>query len=316
MAQPQLVYSQENNVEVSTIATAAVLIDMNISTWTGRKRDKQTTDEVNVNKQTGSNKAASVIKNLMSDDTDLDRIRAYAQDTRLFLMKHTFAWGDGGTRLLPSALIFDVTSQLDGRIQQFDMLVNAFCNNYGLKVSAAAFKLGQLFNRAEFPDTETVRRKFNVRYVLHPVPTSGDFRVDVQKDVGEYLKKQFETAANDRVTAMLREPWQRIYENLTHVKERMEAALAFEPAGEGEDKRRAPKIYQTVIDNAIDLAGLLDKLNISKDPALDECVASMRRLFVNLDIKSVRESKEVQASVKTKIDDILGKFDFGGFNLE
>ena len=302
---------KDNEMEIATIATSAVLIDLSISTWTGRKRDRETTAEVIRDKQAGSSKSASVIKNLMSDDKDLDSIRAYQQDTRLYLVKHTLRWSDGGTRLLPTNLIFEVTSEMDGRIAEFNTRVDRFVSNYALKVSAAAFKLGQLFNRAEYPDVGDVRRKFAMQYVINPVPTSGDFRVDVQKDIGEYLKKQFAQDAEKRLTEMMREPWERIYEQLTHVKERMDASLTYEP-GPVADGRRTPKLFQSLIDNALDVVNLLDKMNITNDPQLADCAAKMRRLFSNLDIKSMRESKEVQASVKTRVEEILSNFDFSG----
>lgn len=321
MSQPQLAYTNPantkepsvSNIEVTTIATAAVLIDVRISTWTGRKRDKKTTEEVTTGKQAGSDKAASVIKNLMSDDKDLDGIRAYAQDTRLYLARNTFAWSDAGTRMLPSAMIFEVTSELEARIAEFSVRADKFVADYNVKVNAAAFKLGQLFDRNEYPAAEEVRRKFAMSYTITPVPTSGDFRVDVQKDVGDFLKQQYEKAANQRVTEMLREPWERVYDNLTHVKERMEAALAYDPDAGVKDGRRAPKIFQSLVDNALDLANLLDKLNITQDPKLSEVTARMRRLFANVDIKSVRESREQQASIKTQVESILGSYDFSGF---
>lgn len=305
--------------EIATIATSAVLIDLTVSTWTGRKRDKKTTADVIHNNHATSSKAASVIKNLMTDDKDLDAIRAYAQDTRLWLASATLAWGDKGTRLLPSKRIFDVASELDGRIAQYDALVSKFLADYNLKISAAAFKLGALFDRAEFPHAQDIARRFAMHYSITPVPTSGDFRVDVQNEVGTFLQKQFQAAADARVAEAMREPWERAYEALSHAKERMEASLAYEEAAATADpaeKRRAPKIFQSVFDNAVELAQTLDGLNITNDPQLADCAARMRRLFSNVDVKSLRESPSQQAAVKKQVDDILDTFNFSGFGEE
>lgn len=304
---------KELNVEISTIATAAVLIDLKISTWGGRKRDKTTSAEITASKGATSDKAASVTKNLMSDDKDLDDIKAYAQQIRMYLHSRTFSWSDAGTRLLPATLIMEVTGELNAMVTEFYAKVEKFLTNYGVKVNAAAFKLGQLFNRAEYPTVEDIRRKFGVSYTLSPVPTAGDFRVDVQNEVGFYLKQQYEKAANERVVEMMREPWERAYETLCHVKERMETALEYDPEAGIKDGRRAPKLFQSLVDNAVELASLLDKMNVTKDEKLADCAARMRRVFANTDIKSVRESKEQQASIKKQVEDILGAFDFGGF---
>ena len=312
MNAPQLIYTKEPQVEVATIATSAVLIDLHVSTWTGRKRDKITSAEVNTAKQTTSDKAASVIKNLMTDDKELDAVRAYAQDTRLWLQKRTITWSDGGTRLLPSSAIFEITSELDGRITEYDNRVATFIANYPLKVSAAAFKLGMLFNRAEFPSADSLARKFGMHYVISPVPTAGDFRVDVQNEVGEYLKAQYSKAADSKIVSMMREPWERAYDTLKHTVERMDAMLAFEP-GDADTKRNRPKLFQSTFDNGLEMARLLDSLNITNDPQLADCAARMRRLFSAHDVKTVRESPEAQASIKKQVEDMFEVFDFGDF---
>lgn len=309
-----LAYSKEDivNTPIATIATSAVLLDLHVSTWTGRKRDKKTTEEVNISKQTTTNKATSVIKNLMSDDKELDAIRAFAQECRLYIVKNTLTWSDGGTRLLPSGMIFEVTGELDARITQYESMVAKFVVNYPVKISAAAFKLGQLFDRNEFPSPDHVAHRFAMRYVVFPVPTSGDFRVDVQNDVGEFLKKQFSKEANARVADMMREPWERAYDALSHIKNRLDTSLGYE-ANAGEDARSKPKLYQSMFDNAIDLVSILEKLNVTGDPQLADCAARMRRMLTPLDIKSVRESKDIQQSVKKQVEELIGAFDFGTF---
>jgi hypothetical protein len=173
--------------------------------------------------------------------------------------------------------------------------------------------LGQLFDRNEFPAADEVARKFDMRYIISPVPTAGDFRVDVQKDVGEFLKTQYAKAADERVATLMREPWERAYDTLTHIKERMDAALAYEPEV-ADNKRMRPKMFQSMLDNGIELANLLDKLNVTGDLQLAECAAKMRRMFAPLDIKQVRDSRESQESVKKQVEDILSQFDFGDFS--
>ena len=121
-------------MSIATIATSALLIELNISVWGGRKRDKTTTAEVTQRAQAGSSKAASVIKNLLTDDADLDKIKAFAQDTRLYINKHTFAWNDSGSRLLPTGLVLDVTAELDARETEFNRLVHTFLQTYNLSL--------------------------------------------------------------------------------------------------------------------------------------------------------------------------------------
>lgn len=305
---------KEPTVEVTTLAHAAVLISLNVSAWAGRKRDKKTTNEVIQQHGAASKKAASVVKNLLSDDEDLDKLLAYAQETRLYLNKNTLAW-DASNRMLPSGMVIEVCGELDAKIYTYGKLVDKLVAAYPVKVSAQAFQMGTLFNRNEYPSADEIKRKFQMRYVVTPVPTSGDFRVDVQKDVGEFLKQQYEKAANERVASLMREPWERAFDVLAHAKGRMEALLAYTPE-EGSTRRDAPKLFQSVIDNALEQANLLDKLNVTGDVQLKDCAARIRRMFTNADIKSLRESKEKQEAVKKQVEEILDKFDFSDFQMD
>jgi len=45
-----------------SLSSSAMLLDLNISVYTGRKQDKVTAEEVNLAKNTRSSKAASVYK--------------------------------------------------------------------------------------------------------------------------------------------------------------------------------------------------------------------------------------------------------------
>ena len=101
---------------------------------------------------------------------------------------------------------------------------------------------------------------------------------------------------------MMREPWERIYDQLTHVRERMTAALEFDP--ETADGRKAPRIFQSMIDNALDLARLMEKMNVTNDPQLTDCSDRIRRLFADVNINSVRESRDTQEALKKKVEDL------------
>ncbi len=53
--------------QVAGIARAAMLVDLQISIYSGRKQDKRTQAEVTLSKGANSKKAASVYKSLFAD---------------------------------------------------------------------------------------------------------------------------------------------------------------------------------------------------------------------------------------------------------
>ena len=75
-------------------------------------------------------------------------------------------------------------------------------------------------------------------------------------------------------------------------------------------KKRRPKLHQSMIDNGLELCGLLSDLNVTNDPDLEAARMELEKALVHVDIDSLRESKEVQQATKKKMDDILSKFNF------
>jgi hypothetical protein len=101
----------------------------------------------------------------------------------------------------------------------------------------------------------------------------------------------------------MREPWERLHETLTHLSTKLTDAQD----GSEEVKRR---YHDSLVTNAQGLCELLTKLNITKDPKLEEARRSLELTMLGVDIDSIKESPEVRHSVKSKVDEILGKFDW------
>jgi hypothetical protein len=171
-------------------------------------------------------------------------------------------------------------------------------NNYSTKVAAQAFKLGKLFDSGEYPMASDLHKKFALRYHFTPVPESGDFRVDIPAEAAEQLKTKFEATMRDRLEDAMIEPWDRLYEEITHIRNKMV------PKEDG----KPSKLFASMIENALRLCETLKSLNVLDDPKLEEARRQLELSLENVDIKSLRESPELRESVKTKMNDLVDKF--------
>ena len=158
------------------IQNSSMLVDLYISMWTGRKQDKQVSEEIDAAKSTKT-KAGNYHKKLLAGTARLDDLHKLVTGIRIWHYTQTLPWSDGGSRLLPMKNFFDYKATLSDYETQFTDAVDVFIKEYPTLVSAAAFQLGDLFNADEYPDAEKLRDKFRFRYVFLPVPDMGDFRV-------------------------------------------------------------------------------------------------------------------------------------------
>ena len=203
-----------------SIASSAVLIDLNISVWTARKLDKNVSKEIDVNKNT-TIKAGNYNKHILAGSDQLDAITKLANEIRDWHGRQTLPWSDAGTRLLPMTNFFDYKQQLGVYEAEFKSRINTFIQQYPNIIQGMAFKLGKLFDRAEYPEADKIASKFNLRYTIMPVPETNDFRVDIADDIRDEMQKEYQKAYEGRVEAAMSDAWSRLHTTLEHMIDRL-----------------------------------------------------------------------------------------------
>jgi hypothetical protein len=284
--------------EKISIASSAMLVELNISTWTARKLDKKVSAEVDVAKGAKTS-AVSVNKNLLAGTGFLDTITKYAANSRAWHLSQTLPWSDSGQRLLPVSNFITYKEQLNKLDENFNALVSKFLEAYPNLVSAAAFQLGDLFNRDEYPDTDAVARKFRFSYNFFPVPQAGDFRIDIGEEARREIEQSCQSLSDARLESAMKDAWGRLHEHLLRMSERLDY---------GDDDK---KIFRdTLVENAVELIDMLKHFNITRDPAMEQARLDLKSAIGSYDAEMLREMPEARQAVKKKVDDILSKFNF------
>lgn len=274
-----------------SIASSAVLVDLNISVWTARKLDKNVSKEIDINKRT-TTKAGNYNKHILAGADQLESIVKLAGEIREWHSRQTLPWSDAGTRLLPMANFFDYKAQLSAYEQEFQSRVNTFIQEYPNIITVMAYRLGQLFDRSEYPDADKIASKFKLRYTIMPVPEVNDFRIDVEEQMKEELRREYEQAYEQRVEAAMSDAWSRLHTTLGHMIDRLG----------GEEK----KIFRnSLIENALELTNLLTKLNVTKDPRLEEARKALEVSLVGVTPDELRKSEGAREEVLARVTELM-----------
>ena len=290
-----------DNFSASKLSSSALVVNMSISVWTGRKLDKRVSEEVDQAKSTKT-RAGNYHKNLLAGSGKLEQITKIANACRGWLYSVTQPWGDNGDRILPVVTLLDFKSRLTDYERQFGDAVNDFLNDYDTLVSAAAFQLGDLFNRDDYPTRDLIESKFGFRYSIAPLPEAGDFRVDVGNDGLRELQAQYENVMQQRVVGAMTEAWEQLYDVVSKMSER----LTDDTDENGDPKR---KIFRdSLVDNAVETCNLLKFFNITGDTRMDEMRKQLEDALRHVDAQTLRDSDHVRLQTKLKVDAILSKF--------
>ena len=297
---------QSPNLEhIPTLSTSALLFDISFSVWTGRKQDKNAPREVTNNKKAAKD-AASVTQYLMAGTEKLNRIVSFTQQVRHWVNENTLPWSDTGTRLLPADKFMEFKDELNKKEQLYEDLVAEFLDEYPTLVSAAAFKLGDMFNRDEYPTVDEIQGKFGVHYSFSPITQVQDFRVQMGEETVKELKNQYETYLASKLTAAMDEAWGRLYDTLNH----MSTQLGLDETG----KKR--KFHGSVLSGASELCGLLSSFNIANDPNLETMRKDLENVLFGIDADEVKKREGAREELKSRVDSLLEKFGDFGFQTE
>jgi len=290
---------------IAGVARAAMLVDLNIAIYSGRKQDKTTQDEVTSAKGSGSKKAASVYKNLFAECKELDAVTKFQARARAEHYRLTLPWSDQGTRLLPTAALMEYQKVMNRHRAEFSRLVDEFLDKYDTLVAAAAFQLGSLFDRGEYLTREQVARRFRMDSSFTPLPTSGDFRLDIENSVQRELIEQYEQRMENQLATANQDSWTRLHDALYRLSDR----LSVDEDEDGNVKKR--KFHDTMVTGAVELCELLTVMNVTKDPALEKARRRLEDLLSGVTPKELREEDSTRVLTKQKVDEILGAFDWG-----
>jgi len=283
--------------------TCAMLVEFNASVWTARKLDKSTTDEVVATKNATAKDAARVNKHLLAGRTELDVIQQMVGRARTYVYDHTLPWSDSGLRLLPTVNFVSFTEKMNQFEEEFERLVAEFVTIYPTLISAQALSLGDMFKRSDYPTANEMVTKFAFRIGFLPVPTAGDFRVDIGNEAQEELRTRLNEMAEERIESAMRDIRNRLGEHMKRMSDRLTTDYV-----QGEAKQR--RFHDSLVDGALELCDLTKALNVVGDATLEAARKELEQALLGVTPQELRKNEYVRQDTKKAVDAILNKFSF------
>jgi hypothetical protein len=284
-------------VKVKNLDEKAVLVQVKRRMYSPYKLDTEETRAYgagNVNKHLFEGRNNRV-KEAISKYTE---VYAYSKD-------NTVPWTTG-VELLNIGNYMDFTTGLRDLIHSADAAVDDLYRNWDAEVAADLKRLADiayakgkpnLANPADYPDADEMRAKFSVEIRYMPVPTADGFdpRLGISDEDKATVQKQLDDAcanASSHVLNEMIEPMRRAVGKLT-VKI-------------GED---GSVFRDSMIDNMVDVASRMAKVNVSDDPVIAERIKDLQSLVGtyanNKDM--LRNVPSVREKAATQIDDLMSK---------
>lgn len=278
-----------------SLATSAVLVDMTIRVWAGRKKDKRATSQVERDNAAAVG-VANVTKKLLADCAELEAIQRYAGNVRNRHYALTLPWSDSGLRIIPTAqYLNEYVAEMSGHVNEFNKLVEIFLSEYEWEINHVQAKLGTLFDPTEYPSVSTLRSKFDIRFTPMPVSTAADFRVDVADEQARQLEQQYTKFYHDKLQQATSDIWTRLRPLLERMSERLD--------DEGRDK---PKIFRdSLVENVAELTEFMSACNLTNDPEINRVQQDLTRMLRTTSAMRLRANSQHRLEKKQEVDALI-----------
>lgn len=269
----------------------ALLVQLNISQWTARKFDKRATKAVA--DSNGVNEAVGRYnKSLLPMNDQLDLVHKKANQIRAEFYDNTLPWGIEGTQLLPTANYLEFMTGFRKHKNDWQWLVTTFITNYADYIEDARRTLGPMFDPADYPHPSAIDTKFKMDLAVFPVP-SNDFRVQIASEELSRIQQDVERRVRDASASAMKDVWQRLYDKVKHIEERLANPAAV--------------FRDTMLENARELCGLLPRLNFADDPHLEQLRVEVERSLVAYHPDALRNDPDLRRDTAAKAKEIMDK---------
>jgi hypothetical protein len=222
-------------------------------------------------------------KRLLKDCKELKEAISAFDETYRYIIKNTLPWMDDGVRVLPTSTYQEFMEKYgDLRTEAMDK-VRKLEQVWDSAVAHDADRLGTLFNVLDYPTADQIAQRFKMKCVCAPIPSSEDFRVEVDEETKADLEdavSQVESSSGEYLLKEILEPVQAMAAKL-HTKIGEEGSV----------------FRNTLVTNVTDVCERARKLNIAGDPRVEEIIGDIEKSIGGVEPDALRLSDATRERV-------------------
>jgi hypothetical protein len=213
---------------------------------------------------------------------------------RLHFYTHTLPWKDNGDRLLTRLMFTDFIEEHERLVGQFRDAVDTFLSEaYPSARDQAEFRMGELFKAEDYPSADSLRHRFYVNMDIDPVTAANDFRVEMEQDQLDSVRKGMEQAMQERIGRAMADVWERVREVVEKFADKTRTKDAV--------------FRDSLVGNIESLIDMLPGLNVLNDPDLDAIGKEVKARLLGYDLKDLRKKPAVRSAAAREAQEIMDK---------
>ncbi len=279
-------------MQTNVLPNRAVIVQLSTSSFTGNKKDKRITGQIEQVNHISETDRVSGRKYVMKGKR-LDAVKAGFQRVRQVWENNSAPWLDGGFRIIPARSVIEVKQKIDAAIRECEPLIDALIAERDQIVAHDKSVLNGAFNEADYPNAHTLRAMFQIGITLHPVAV--DFRCDgLDKATRDEIQREANAMLAERTKDAKRELLARVAEKLGSLVSK----LATHKPGE-------TRFHDSTITNVSEVCAQVDASNFDEDQAISRLVASVEKTIKGIDPEMIKDSEAARKDAKIEAENQL-----------
>ena len=292
-------FTEENIAETMDIRNYATLCKLKVRKWGGRVKDKKAAHRSS--QENGAvDGAYSTYKKLFAGVEDkLRAVNSVLDAARTRHYEVTMPWSvtgvddrgrRDGPRLLANTLFMEYISEMGAAKQQMKAVLADLKTAYPSMILEAKKNLGSGFEIKQYPTSEEIEDYFDLEFEFMPVPAGADYKGLPQQQVAA-LADKLNRSARQCMENACRDVWARAHTVIHRMVERLDN----------------PKhtFHDTLVSNVRELAGLLQHLNPTNNPKIDEVRRRMEDDLCRFEPEVLRKDLHKRGLVAKLARDLL-----------
>lgn len=271
-----------------SLTNRAMLVKLCVHNWTARRFDREATAEVIDIHQATSD--AGRFNKLLLPKIALRGVQSAVTAVRSHHATNTLPWTIDGIGLLPAANYFPYMAEHRRLALLLDVERDKFIGGFAASKAQAAKDLGDLYREDDYPSAEALRDAIGCELAVMPLPDSQDFRVRLGDAEEARIRDEITASVNAAIDGAVRSLWQRVHETVAAMHERL-TAYKRDP----ETQKVTAPFRDSLVGNMRELVGLLGRLNVTSDPALESMRREMDERLCQAEPEDLRENDTLRA---------------------
>jgi len=305
-----IIYTEQEVKDlIEKVAGAYVVFEFSFHSWGATKTDKAVTANVNHQNKVSSG-SGSYTKKLMDGEPEMEAIKKnrdkFRNDCARFQMPYgkniIFRWD----KYLPfKKTVIDPFIAKDKQlIEEFLAVYPNILSKYAMQSANGGGKLGELFDRNDYPTVDELRAMYHIRINTYPMPKT-DHIAQAETEVGQVIAQTMITEMGQRFQEAMQFAWGKLHDSLTWAAETCANLDANLPGA---------KVHEVSCQRLLSLAEDLKHLNIADDPKLESARQELEVLLRDKNPASLKESlrndPQARVAIATKVKEMKSLFDF------